>query len=60
MYVEITAEAFRALVGIDTKASEVMERESFRDLIYYTKGVKVVHRYNHISGVSYHIMDINA
>lgn len=60
MYAQITHEAFIALVGIDTKADEVMERESFRDLVYYVCGVKVIHRYNYISGVSYHIMDINA
>ena len=60
MYAQITHEAFRALVGIDTKADEVMERESFRDMIFYVYGVKVIHRTHYISGVSYYIMDINA
>ena len=59
MYVEITQEAFKALVTDEEVVDEVVESINYRDLIYNNYGMKIIHRHNYLTGNSYHIMDIN-
>jgi hypothetical protein len=61
MYIEITKEAFKALVPIEMPNSSVREGELARRIYYYSNGVKLQTVENHVScTMQYYIQDINA
>jgi hypothetical protein len=61
MYIEITKEAFKALVPIEMPNSSVREGESARRIYYYSNGVKLQTVHNFVAGtLQYYIQDINA
>lgn len=61
MYVEITRDAFRALVAPDTLCDSVSEKESYRITRYKVHGI-TVERIDHFVScvVTYLLFDINA
>lgn len=61
MYIEITKEAFKALVPVDMPNIDVKNEELARRIYYYSHGVKLQSVNNYISGtIQYYIQDINA
>jgi hypothetical protein len=61
MYIEITKEAFRALVPVDMPNIEVKNEELARRIYYYSHGVKLQSVENFLSFTTqYYIQDINA
>ncbi len=60
--IEITREAFWAIIGDDQKALiRAKETELAFFEYYYSKGVKLMAVYNHVSAVwQYYVQDINA
>jgi hypothetical protein len=61
MYIEITKEAFRALVPVDMPNTDVKNEELARRIYYYSHGVMLQTVENYISGtMQYYIQDIIA
>ena len=60
MYVEISEKLFKSIVTEDVAISEVITTEQYIDYFYVVHGTTLLLRLNHISGINYHIRDINA
>lgn len=55
---EITKEMFYALIDIEDRNTEVINKEAYTDVIYHKHGVKLVYRSQN-GYTNYYIEDIN-
>lgn len=59
-YVEITREAWRALVSVDAKVSDIAYGQGYHKVFYFEKGCNLMRIEQSTSPAQYYIQDINA